>query len=160
VFAGGWSLEAAEAVCGEGVGCRVSGIGKQDRATPYTLFPTTSHEVLDLLTSLLDQSLVEYQAGEGEPRYRMLETIRAYAWERLPENGEEEEARRRHLAYFLALAEEAEPHLYGTRELEWLERLERDHDNLRAALSCAEGCRGKGVGCSESEGASPTPYTL
>jgi len=119
VFAGGWTLEAAEAVAGDGA------IG---------LLGSPSPDTLDLLTSLVDRSLVQFEAQDGEGRYRLLETIRQYARERLREAGEEGAARARHGDYYLALAEEAEPHLIGAEQAAWLDRLEREHDNLRAAM--------------------------
>jgi non-specific serine/threonine protein kinase len=122
VFARGWTLEAAEAVC--------VGDGIQER------------EVLDLLTALVDKSLVLYGepapprgAGAAEARYRLLETVRQYARDRLLEAGEEEEVRKRHLSYFLDLAEEAELKLSSFEKRVWLDRLESEHDNLRAALT-------------------------
>ena len=116
VFAGGWTLEAAEAVCsGEGI--------EQD-------------DVLDLLSTLVDKSLVVARMGtDGAMRYWMLETIRHYAREKLEESGEAGETRGRHAAFFLALAEEAEPELSGNQQGLWVERLEGEHDNVRAALS-------------------------
>ncbi len=119
VFAGGWTLEAASEVCsGES-------IAKDD--------------VVYVLIRLIEQSLV--LADEDGDRYRMLETVREYAQERLeePAIGEavRERWRDRHLAYFLALAEEAAPKLNGTQQRDWLERLEREHDNLRSALAWA-----------------------
>ncbi|MFI6325041.1 BTAD domain-containing putative transcriptional regulator [Nonomuraea sp. NPDC050556] len=115
VFSGGASLEAAEAVCG-------------------------GDEVLDLLTALVDKSLllVDYA---GAPRYRMLNTIREYAVDRLTESGETELARRAHVAYFTELAETAEPHLRRAEQLTWLSTLRAEHDNLIAALrwTIAEG---------------------
>jgi predicted ATPase/DNA-binding SARP family transcriptional activator/DNA-binding CsgD family transcriptional regulator len=117
VFAGGWTLEAAEQVCADNVAAR--------------------RDVLSLLAQLVDKSLVDAQAGEAEARYRLLETVRQYAWERLLADGDAERLRERHAAYFLALAEAAEPELAGARQHFWLERLERDHDNLRAALDWA-----------------------
>ena len=114
VFAGGWDLEATEAVCCD------------DQIEDL--------EVLDLLASLVGKSLVIAEEREGAGRYRLLETIREYAWQRLQQTGEETIWRARHLAYFLGLAEEAEPKLTGTEQAAWLERLERDHDDLRAAL--------------------------
>ncbi|HEU5423302.1 MAG TPA: tetratricopeptide repeat protein, partial [Nitrolancea sp.] len=87
------------------------------------------------LEQLLEHNLVRQADGpEREPRFVMLETIREYGWERLAEAGELERMRRAHAAYFLALAEEAEPELKGPRQGTWLQRLETDHDNLRAAL--------------------------
>jgi tetratricopeptide (TPR) repeat protein len=93
-------------------------------------------EVFDLLSRLVDKSLVVAEAtGGGKVRYRMLEPVRQYAREKLQEGGEADEVRRQHAGFFLALAEEAEPRLRGPDDIEWLERLEIEHDNLRAALS-------------------------
>jgi predicted ATPase/predicted Ser/Thr protein kinase len=110
VFAGGCTLEAAEVVCGAD---------------------------LDTLTALVEQSLVREEAIFGEPRYTLLETVREYAFERLQERGEEEAYCRRHLDYFLALAEEVEPLLFGAAKTRQLDRLELELDNLRAALGLA-----------------------
>ncbi|MER5887930.1 BTAD domain-containing putative transcriptional regulator [Streptomyces sp. NPDC001941] len=110
VFAGGAALEAAEQVCADSGGY-----------------------VLDLLTALTEKSLLVAD-GEGAPRYRMLNTIREYAYQRLVEAGEAEAARRAHLAYFTGLAETAEPHLRRPEQLEWLEALDAENDNIRAAL--------------------------
>src|SRR5215213_9085784 len=118
VFAGGWALEAVELV---GVG---DGIEEGD--------------VLDLLLRLVDKSLVVAEAtGEGGVRYRLLEPVRQYALQKQEASGEAEEVRHRHAEFFLALAEDAEPRLRGAEDVEWLERLEREHDNLRVALSWA-----------------------
>jgi len=117
VFAGGWTLEAAEAVGG----------GDTERG-----------DVFDLLSSLVDKSRVVAEAtGGGRVRYRMLEPIRQYAREKLEEGGGAEEVQRQHASFFLALAEYAEPRLRGPEDIEWLERLETEHDNLRASLSWA-----------------------
>ena len=118
-FAGGWTLEASEAVTSSG------GVAEG--------------EVLDLLYGLAEKSLVAAEAtGEGDSvRHRLLEPIRQYARQKLEESGEAEEVRRRHAAYFLTLAEEAEPRLRGPQDKEWLDRLEAEHDNMRAALSWA-----------------------
>jgi predicted ATPase len=107
---GGWSLAAAEAVC-DGI-------------------------VLDGLSALVDESLVrQREAATGEPRFSMLEIVREYALERLDDD---QELRRRHLAYFVALAEEAAPHLSrGEEQVMWFARLEDEHDNLRSALAFA-----------------------
>ena len=109
VFAGGCTYEAAEDVAG---------------GDP------------DTLQSLLDKNLVRRRDSDHAPRYWMLETIREYAAERLGESGEAEDLRRRHAEYFVALAEEAEPHLRKDSEesREWLDRLDPEHDNVRAAL--------------------------
>ena len=117
VFAGGWTLQAAEVV------------GAGD---------TQHGDVVDLLSRLVDKSLVVAETtGIGGVRYRMLEPIRQYAQEKLEESGEAEEVRSQHASFFLALAEEAEPGLRGPEDAEWLERLEAEHDNMRAALSWA-----------------------
>src|SRR5205814_357340 len=90
----------------------------------------------DLLTSLIDKSLAVYDQEAG--RYRMLETVRQYGVERLMERGETEVMRARHAAYFRGVAEEAAPHLCAREQLRWLDILEGEHDNLRAALDwCA-----------------------
>jgi predicted ATPase/DNA-binding SARP family transcriptional activator len=87
----------------------------------------------DLLARLVDKTLLSVDEDEG-PRYRMLETIREYALERLDEAGEWEDIRSAHTQHFVELAETAEPHLRGAEQLTWLRRLESDHDNLNAAL--------------------------
>jgi non-specific serine/threonine protein kinase len=114
VFAGGWTLEAAESVCA-GAGVEMTSI-------------------LDVLTSLVDKSLVQAETLQGEARYRLLETVRQYARDRLAEAGEESDVRARHRDWYLALAEQAWPELFGPQSGLWLERLETEHDNMRAAL--------------------------
>jgi predicted ATPase/class 3 adenylate cyclase len=117
VFAGGWTVEAAEAVCGSDL------------------------DVLDGLETLVDSSLVR-RSGDDEPelRFRMLETIREYATERLAGRPDDErrELERRHAAIVRTLAVDAEPHLTKDDQLPWLDRLEREHDNLRALFERAE----------------------
>ena len=115
VFAGGFSLEAAESVC----------IGED----------VERDEVLGLLSHLVDKSLVVVWEKDGETRYRLLETVRQYGREKLSESGEEGHLRERHAGYYLALAAKAEPELKGAGQVEWLKRFEREHDNLRAAIS-------------------------
>ena len=90
--------------------------------------------VLELLSHLVDKSLIVVWE-DGQARYRLLEMMRQYGREKLSESGEAGEVRERHAEYFLALAEEAEPGLKGERQVAWLERFEREHDNLRAAIS-------------------------
>ncbi|WP_410669560.1 BTAD domain-containing putative transcriptional regulator [Amycolatopsis sp. cmx-4-68] len=109
VFSGGATLEAAERVC-------------------------AGDAVEELLTALTEKSLVVVTEGEGAPRYRMLGTIKEYAAQRLAEAGDTESARRAHLAYFTELAETAEPHLRRAGQLEWLAKLEAEHDNIAAAM--------------------------
>ena len=113
VFAGGWSFEATHEVCGEASG----------------------NDVLDLLSHLIDKSLVAVEEETEEVRYRLPETIRQYARDKLYESREAEQIRDRHLEYFLHFAEKAEPKLRSAEQLEWLDRLETEHDNLRAALT-------------------------
>ena len=116
VFAGGWSLEAAEQVC-----------GGEDVA---------EGQVLDLLTSLVDKSLVLFEEREGTGgRYRLLEMVRQYAAESLQASDEAEPVKRKHRDWYLALAEAAEPQLQGSGQANWLQQLETEHDNLRAALA-------------------------
>jgi predicted ATPase/DNA-binding SARP family transcriptional activator len=113
VFAGGWTLEAAEAVCaGEGL---------------------EADDVLDVLSHLVDKSLVVV-TQDGETRYRLLETIRQYAHEKLREAGEAEAVRWQHASFFLSLAKTAAAEAQSAHRRAWLDRLEIEHDNLRAAL--------------------------
>lgn len=128
VFVGGWTLEAAEAACGAD--------------------PIGGGEVLDLLTSLVEKSLVLYEEqGGGEARYQLLETVRQYARDRLLESGEADTLRARHRDFFLSLAEAAEPKMRGPEQDAWLARLEAEHDNLRAALEwCRSGVAGTEAG--------------
>ncbi|MBA2364777.1 MAG: tetratricopeptide repeat protein, partial [Chloroflexia bacterium] len=119
VFAGGWTLEAAEPV-----GCAAAAGGPR------------SEDALELLSRLVDRSLVQVEVGQGPwIRYRLLESVRQYARERLEEGGGMEAARRAHARFFVVLAEEAEPELTGPQQAEWLARLEVEHDNARAALA-------------------------
>jgi predicted ATPase/DNA-binding CsgD family transcriptional regulator len=117
VFAGGFTLDAAQAVCA--------------RATEVTL---------DRLAALADKSLVlaELQP-DGEPRFRLLETIRAYGLEQLGASAELEQAEEWHAQYFLTLAEQAEPQLIDSSQKQWLDRMEVEHDNLRAVLTWVQG---------------------
>ena len=122
VFAGGWTLEAAEAACaGEGI---------------------EEEDALTLLAQLVDKSLVHLEGadgngngnGNGDARYRLLEVVRQYARGKMRAGGEEDAARDRHAAWCVALARQAEPKLTGPEQAAWLERLEAENDNLRAAL--------------------------
>ena len=118
VFAGGWTLEAAEFVC----------IGDS----------LESDQILDVLLHLVDKSLVLAETQGAESRYHMLETIRQYAREKLWATGEGERMRQRHLSYFVELAERAEPNLRAFDMVMWLDRLEAEHDNFRTALEWAQ----------------------
>ena len=118
VFAGGCDLDALAAVA------------MADGGDPAGADP------LDLVAALLDASLITVtESTDGEPRAGMLETIHQYALERLAEAGEEAQTRRRHAEHYAAFAEQATPQLNGREHLAWLDRLEAEHDNLRAALS-------------------------
>ena len=116
VFAGSWNLDAAQSVCADAL---------------------ESWEFLDLLDSLTDKSLLQLEPAEGEPRYRMLETVRHYATEKLnrASHAENTSARSAHAKVFLVLAEAASKELLGAEQRAWLTRLEADHDNLRAAFT-------------------------
>jgi non-specific serine/threonine protein kinase len=115
VFAGGCSLETAETVCA---------------AAGEPLLP-----VLEAVAALVDKSLLRQQTGEdNEPRFLMLETVREFALEELAASGEETITRDAHADVFIALAESAAPRLSGPEQQRWLPRLEREHDDLRAAF--------------------------
>lgn len=158
VFVGGWTLDAAVAVCGDGGGqierdgvwpkhsftsdspntsvdtrmLRPSGV------TPApTLIPCTA--VADILETLLAHSLVRAVEGPGDaPRFMMLETVREYAGEQLRERGEAAALQRRHAAYWADWAEMAEPHFHAHEQLEWLALADAEQENIRAALTWAE----------------------
>jgi non-specific serine/threonine protein kinase len=125
VFPGGWTLEAAEEVCAG------NGLDKES--------------ILDLLSNLVDKSLVnvEDDAG-GERRYRCLETVRQYGRERLVRSSDAERVRNRHLDFFLALAKRAEPQLTRENQALWLNRLQSDYGNLRSALEWGLEAPGRG----------------
>ncbi len=116
IFAGGWTLEAAESICaGDGI---------------------ESFEVLDLLQNLLAKSLVFVGEGvDGRVRYRLLETIRQYAREKLVNSGQLTNFRNRHLDWFLDFVEQADPKLFSGEQVAMLNRLDAEHDNFRAALA-------------------------
>ena len=117
VFVGGWTLEAAEAVTN----------------------PDGVLDVLEGLGDLVERSLVRrVDDGGGEPRFGMLETIREFGLERLAESGEAEVTWSSHAAWFMALAESVDPHMMGPGQESWLDRIETEHVNLRAALDWLE----------------------
>ena len=120
VFASGATYEAVEAICG------VVDNSGDDAAQALDVFQG--------LEALLDHSLLRLVEDGDDLRYAMLETIKEYAQEQLEHSGEAELIRRRHVDYFLALAETAETELRHADQVTWLARLEREHDNLRAAL--------------------------
>jgi len=114
VFAGGFTVEAVERVCGK------DRLGESD--------------VLNVLTDLVNKSLVAFDEQQGQARYRLLETVRQYGWDRLVESSEDADARRQHRDYYLALAEQAELEYRGPDQLAWIKRLDTEYDNLRVAL--------------------------
>lgn len=130
VFAGGWALEAAESVASEKPVPGNSTNSSVERIEPA--------EILDLMCSLVDKSLVIAVVGERGARYRMLEIIRQYASDRLREAGGSERAHNRHLAYFAVLTSQAEPRLRGKGQIEWLDQLDDNLDNLRAAMEWSQ----------------------
>jgi predicted ATPase/DNA-binding CsgD family transcriptional regulator len=122
IFVGGCTLEAAEAVCSQAA----------DHSLP----------AIDLVASLLDKSLLQQSdRGGDEPRLLMLETIREYALETLVDSGELEATEELHAMYYLALAEQSEPELFGHQQHLWVDRLTRDSENVRAALLWLHGRR-------------------
>ena len=124
VFAGGWTLEAAESIYGRAG--EIEG------------------DVLDVMQSLVDKSLVRHAPqAQGEPRFSMLETIHEYAMERLNLSGESAEIQARHAAYFRSRAEVAEPRLEGSEQETWLRRLDDDQGNFRAALAWSMDAHGQ-----------------
>jgi non-specific serine/threonine protein kinase len=124
VFVGGWTLEAAEAVCGH------------DDLAPQA--------VLDVLIHLIDKSLIQTKDRDGEIRYSMLETIRQYALEKLKASPDWHSVHDRHLDYCLNLAERAEPLLRSAQSLTWIKQLDADYDNVRSALTWATNQRETG----------------
>ncbi|MFN8473659.1 MAG: tetratricopeptide repeat protein [Anaerolineae bacterium] len=111
VFVGGWTLEAAEAIC------------------------DGAYDVLDGIEALVDENLVRHvEQPWGEPRYTMLETIREYGEERLADSGEKDAQRRRHAEFFAEYAERAAPDVVGPNQVVWLNRVDAEMDNLRAAM--------------------------
>jgi predicted ATPase/DNA-binding CsgD family transcriptional regulator len=151
VFVGGFMLPAAEWVVGSqgkrvvprsapaaANGDRI--LGGTPAESPSSQYPTSNthhpdtHDTLDAITALVDESLLRItEEADGERRFGMLETVREYALERLAEAGEEAETRRRHAEYCLTLAEHADP--WQSIPPSWLDRLQVEHDNLRAALT-------------------------
>jgi hypothetical protein len=118
VFAGGWTLEAAEVACaGESL---------------------ESEAIANLLGRLIDKSLVLVEEHAGAARYRLMETVRQYAQAKLAASGEADEARGRHAAYYLSLAEAGTPGPTVMLQPAWLDQLELEHDNLRAALAWSQ----------------------
>jgi len=135
VFSGGWHLEAAEKVCSDEPELETTSASTLDQ-----------RQILDLMTSLVDKSLVVFEETvDGGGRYRLLETVRQYAQEEHSSAGEGQAVRDRHVDFFLALAELAEPELRGADQAAWLQRLETEHENLLAALEWCDVADGGAV---------------
>ncbi len=127
VFVGGCTVDAVEAVAGDN---------------------PTRGSVLDQLGSLLDKSLLrEVEGTNSEPRFLMLEMLREFGLEQLEASGEQETIRHRHANFFLALAEQAEARLESAEQVQWMNRMEQEHDNLRAALEWSKMAEGTGEIC-------------
>ncbi len=134
IFVGGCTVDAAEAVASE------LKIENQELSSAFNkrALLNAQFSVLNVLESLVDNSLLQQvETADGDARFMMLETIREYALERLITTGERERLRQQHAGYYLRLAEQAEPELDRQQQDVWLERLEREHDNLLAALDAA-----------------------
>jgi len=135
VFEGGFTLEAVQAVCVFDAASTVSSPEADDGAA-----------VLEQLAQLLDKSLLQAQPGTAprgypEPRFSMLETIHEYAQEQLEASGEAASVQQRHADYFVRLAEQAEPYMFSPERDIWMERLDREEANLRAALAWSKADR-------------------
>ncbi len=134
VFVGGWTLAAAEHVARAEMQSASSGAPHSQASGLPAL------GILPLLSRLIDKSLVATLTKGEQTRYQFAETIREYARQKLVESGESDRMRDAHLSYFLGLAEEGEPSLYNAEQVFWLNRLELEHDNFRAALGWALEC--------------------
>jgi predicted transcriptional regulator len=123
VFVGGWTLEAAESVC--------ASVGQDGTSYSQSILP---HDVMDLLTRLVDKSLVLTEESTRQIRYYRLETIRQYSREKFFESDEVENLRDRHLDFFVQFTERVDENLKGRDQLIWQNRMSEEQDNLRAAL--------------------------
>jgi predicted ATPase/DNA-binding CsgD family transcriptional regulator len=136
LFAGGFTLEGAQGALGAGYPL---GAAQDEASIPAPSAPSAppAPPLLDGIASLVDQNLLtRTETADGEPRFGMLETIREFALSELRRCGEVEATCRHHAEHFLALAEEADRKLRGAEQASWLARLEAEHDNFRAALTC------------------------
>lgn len=134
VFVGGCTLDTAEVIVAHPITAHETSSAAQAGALAFDI----SRSMLDELASLVDQGLLQrIEDANGEPRFVMLATIREFALEQLMRYGEMEALQQRHAEHFLALAAAAEPELAGPEQREWLAWLEREHDNLRAAIGWA-----------------------
>ena len=133
VFVGGCTLDAAEAVAAD------------EREKGLTL---------DEISSLLDKSLLrEVEGTNGEPRFVMLEMLREFGFEQLEASGEGEAIRLLHATFFLGLTEQAEARSESAEQAQWMNRMEQEHDNFRAALEWSKGAEGTGELCMRLAGA-------
>jgi predicted ATPase/transcriptional regulator with XRE-family HTH domain len=156
VFAGGWTLEAAETVMSYE-------LQVLSDAPPNSKLKTQNSklDIFTALESLFDNSLLRQAAGpDGEPRFSMLATIREYALEQLATRADAGRVYRCHAEYYLALAEQAETELTGAQQAEWLERLDREHDNLRAALEWCLGGKDENATMNDEAAASISSFIV
>jgi len=138
VFAGGFTLEAAEAVCG-GLPSRLEEHDAAAADSSHASGPDLDDDVLGGISALVDKSLIGAEVDDDTVRYRLLETVRQYGLERLAEAGETDAARASHAEYFVRFAENAEPHLFaGAATPAWFATVQVEADNLRAAAQWAE----------------------
>jgi len=140
VFIGTFNLDAVEFV-GEGTAAAASWGWSALHAVADPESGALS--VLDLLAQLVDKSLLQVEEVAGEARYRLLETLRQYALEKLVQSGEADKARQRHRAWYRILADRAEPELTGPRQGAWLDRIELEYDNIRAVIEGTKSDRGE-----------------
>jgi predicted ATPase/DNA-binding SARP family transcriptional activator len=124
IFRGGWTLEASEAVCSE-----------EPESLQEVSDPMSPSDILDLLTELADKSLVVSEEEAGEARYRLLETVRQYGWERLTQSGEAALCQARRYRFFMEMAAASWDKIRSSEQIDCLNRLEREQDNMRAALA-------------------------
>jgi predicted ATPase len=143
VFVGGFTLAAVQAVCNLGSGYRVSGV-RENSSDPISHYPLPATryplppqiDISEGIESLLDKSLLKREVGlDGESRFTMLETLRDYSLERLGASGSLPTLRENHVRYYLGFAAEAGAQLDGEQELLWLKRLDREYENIRAAIA-------------------------
>jgi len=153
VFVGGWTLNAAIGVAGDGLMPGFStksgepmDVDSYSESHPAHFLQQT--EVITILTQLVGKSLIAVEEHDGETRYTFLETVRQYAWEKLVLHGELRQIHHQHAIAFAHFAEEAEPHVRGAHQRQWGIRIQHDYANLLAALTWSFGVDGNlEVGC-------------
>jgi DNA-binding CsgD family transcriptional regulator/tetratricopeptide (TPR) repeat protein len=135
IFVGGFTIAAADAVCRDETPARDGRAGGGEVPAPDTQHLGPTIHILDRLQSLVHKSLLRSEVtSSGDPRFRMLETIREFGLEQLSASGELDAVQEQHARFFVPLAEEADRHMSERIEVEWLDRLEAEHDNLGAVL--------------------------